>query len=85
MTDIQTRAKPVADDSSDDERWMARWLDAVTDQSMTQRRLSSIEAHGGLPLLTRAATARGVHLVQAVDNEGHELVAASRHPFKVIC
>lgn len=67
-----------------EDAWIARWLDAVSERSMTQRRLSSIEAHGCRAGLVRAARARGIHLVQVTDEEGNQRVAASRHPFDVL-
>lgn len=70
------------------EAWAAAWLDGVASgaSTMSQRRLSSIEARGGgLAAVRRLAQARGVHLLRLTDDRGDELVAASRHPFGVIC
>lgn len=70
------------------ESWLAEWLDGVADGSktMSQRKLSVVEAKGvGLATLRKAAKARGVHLVLLVDDRGQELIAASVHPFKVVC
>ena len=74
-----------AGDADAEPRWMTRWLDGVDASSMSQRRLTSIERHGGLDRLADAARRRGVHLVRLTDDAGHELVAASRHAFHVIC
>lgn len=52
---------------------------------MTQRSLSALEAHGGIRAARKAAKARSLHLLRLVDDRGNELVAASKHPFKVIC
>ena len=68
--------------------WVAEWLDGVADGSktMSQRKLSVVEAKGGgMAALRKEAKARRVHLVVLTDDQGNELVAASKHPFKVIC
>lgn len=69
------------------EAWLNSWLDAVADGSstMSQRKLSSIEDRAGLAAAREAARARGVHLVQLTDDRGEQLIAASKHPFKVVC
>ena len=70
------------------EQWAADWLSTVADGSntMSQRKLTSIEQHGGgLDVVRAVAKAKGVHLVLLTDDKGNELVAASTHPFKVIC
>ncbi len=70
------------------ERWVATWLDAVVDGrlSMSQRRVTSIARYGGgLDAVRTMAIARGVHLVQLVDDKGEALVAASLSPFEVLC
>ena len=74
-------------DAKIDDQWMAKWLDAVQDGSatMSQRALSSIDRKGGLDAAVHAAKARGVHLVQLIDDKGIALVAASRHPFDLLC
>jgi hypothetical protein len=63
------------------------WLDSVADGStiMSQRSLSSIEKHGGLGAVTVAALERNVHLLLVEDDEGREVIAASRKAIKVIC
>ena len=79
---MQTAKSKTAD------QWAAEWLDAVADGSntMSQRRLSSIEKHaGGLDTVKAAAEARDVHLVLLEDDKGVELVAASTKPFTVLC
>ncbi len=67
-------------------RWLDRWMGAASrDGAMSQRRLASIEAYGGgLDAAAEAARAAGVHLVLLTDDKGDKVVAASRHPFKVI-
>lgn len=68
--------------------WAGRWLDGVADgtKSMSQRKLTVVERMGGGLAKVRAeAKARGVHLVLLTDDKGNELVAASTHPFKVLC
>lgn len=68
--------------------WAERWLDAVAsgEATMSQRRLSSVETRGGgLDSVASLARARGVHLVVLTDDQGNELVAASKHPFRVVC
>ena len=52
---------------------------------MTQRKLTSVERHADLPMLVDAARARGIHLLVLTDDRGQRLVAASRHPFEVLC
>ena len=74
--------------STDAEKWAADWLATVADGSntMSQRKLTSIEKHGGgLDAVRAVARLKGVHLVLLTDDQGNELVAASTHPFKVIC
>ncbi len=68
--------------------WAERWIDSVADgkATMSQRKVSSIDRHGGgIEAVTAAAQARGVHLLLLIDDRGERLVAASRHPFKVLC
>ena len=67
--------------------WMERWLDGVASgqSTMSQRVMSSIEAHGGLDRAVSAARDRGVHLVALTDDHGRALVAASLKPFKTLC
>ena len=70
-----------------DAQWAADWLDQVADGSntMSQRKLSSVEAHGGLEAVKAFAQQKGVHLLRLEDDKGNELVAASTKPFEVIC
>ena len=73
---------------STEEKWAADWLAGVADGSntMSQRKLTSVEKHGGgLEAVRVVACEKGVHLVLLTDDKGNELVAASTHPFKVIC
>ena len=68
--------------------WVAAWLAAVADGTLTmsQRSLASVEARGGgLDAVVAAVRARGVHLAVVVDDQGRELVAASVHPIRVLC
>ena len=69
----------------DDDAWIAKWLDAVSDGSVTmsQRTWASVEAHGADAVIA-AAMARGVHLVRLTDDTGKLLVAASRHSFELL-
>lgn len=63
-------------------------LDAVADgaNTMSQRKLSSIEKRGGgLEAVKALAEQRGVHLLLLEDDQGNELVAASAKPFAVVC
>lgn len=68
-------------------QWATSWLDAVADGSntMSQRKLSSIEKRGGLEAVKRLAEARGIHLLLLEDDKGDKIVAASVKPFKVVC
>ena len=69
----------------EDATWADRWLSSVSAVSMTQRKLTVIESHGGIKQMIRRAKKHGVHLLLLTDDKGNELVAASRHPFKVLC
>jgi hypothetical protein len=63
-------------------------LDSVASgvSTMSQRKIGSIEKRGGgLKAVRDLAKERGVHLVRLTDDQGNDLVAASKHPFKVIC
>ncbi len=73
--------------SADTEQWLTTWLESVADGSstMSQRTLASIEKHGGLGAAVVAALEKKVHLLLVEDDEGREIVAASKKPFKVIC
>ena len=69
-------------------RWTAEWLDAVVSgaSTMSQRKLTSIEKHGGgIAAVKAAAEQKGVHLLLLTDDKDDELVAASLKPFKVVC
>ena len=68
--------------------WLARWLDGVKDGSatMSQRRLSAVEAKGGgMALVEKAARARKLHLLVLEEDRGVTLVVASVRLFRVIC
>ena len=69
-------------------RWAADWLDCVAGgaNTMSQRKLSSVEKRGGgLEAVKALATERGVHLLLLEDDKGDALVAASVKPFEVVC
>ncbi len=70
-----------------DDDWIAGWLDAVAagTATMSQRQMASIDVHGGTAAVVTAARNRGVHLVRLTDGRGVDLVAASLHPFIVLC
>jgi hypothetical protein len=67
--------------------WIVSWIEAVASgkASMSQRKRSSIDAHGGLELVIALAREKGVHLVQLTDDRGAVLVAASRERFEALC
>ena len=72
----------------DPKDWATRWLDAVAGgaNSMSQRKLESVESRGGgLLAVRKLAKKRGVHLLCLTDDKGNDLVAASKHPFQVVC
>ena len=73
--------------ANDASGWVDSWIGSVASGSaaMSQRAVSSIEAHGGLAAVVKAARAKGVHLVQLTDDKGRILVAASRKPFTTLC
>ncbi len=69
-------------------QWAAEWLDSVADGSntMSQRKLTSVEKHGGgIEAVKAIAKNKGVHLLLLEDDKGNELIAASTKPFKVVC
>ena len=68
-------------------RWIEDWIASVAGgrATMSQRKVSSIESHGGLAAAVEAARSQGVHLVQLTDDKGTLLVAASREPFVTLC
>jgi hypothetical protein len=77
-----------ADPSDSPSQWTADWLDSVANGSntMSQRKLSSIERRGGgIEAVRVIAERKGVHLLLLEDDKGNELVAASIKPFKVVC
>ncbi len=83
------RTFEVDDKTNDvDNSWASEWLDAVADGSntMSQRKLTSIERRGGgLEAVKALAQQKGVHLLLIEDDKGNELVAASVKPFTVVC
>ena len=79
------KPEPSADGAA---RWTAEWLNAVAtgENTMSQRKLTSIKANGGgLEAVKAAAKEKGVHLLLLEDDKGDELVAASLKPSKVVC
>lgn len=77
---------PLKSTQAPDE-WARRWLDPVArgTSTMSRRRLSTVEQQGGgVSNVATVARELGVHLLQLTDDEGNALVAASRHPFKVL-
>ena len=75
-------------ETKEPDEWTGAWLDAVADgtNTMSQRKLSSVETRGGgLDAVKTIAEQKGVHLLLLEDDKGNELVAASVKPFKVIC
>ena len=68
--------------------WATQWLESVANGSntMSQRKLSSIETRGGgLEAVKKLALSKGVHLLLINDDKGTDLVAASTKPFKIVC
>ena len=64
------------------------WLTGVADGSKgtSQRRLRLIEKRaGGLTTVKAVAQTVGVHLLLLENEQGVEIVAASKKPFKIIC
>ena len=52
---------------------------------MSQRKFSFVQGKpGGVALAASVARELGIHLLQLTDDRGDVLLAASRHPFKVI-
>lgn len=75
-------------ENKEQKEWATAWLKTVQSglNTMSQRRLSSIEKHaGGLERVKEVAEELGVHLLLVEDEEGNEVIAASLKPFKVIC
>ena len=71
-----------------DATWLETWLEAVRSgaSTMSQRKLTRFDTlEGGIAAARRLAKKKGVHLLLLTDDRGDELVAASLHPFKVIC
>ena len=71
-----------------EDAWTTAWLAPVADgqATMSQRTLARIAARpGGVEAVCAAAQTLGVHLAVFVDDRGVELVAASRHPIRVLC
>lgn len=67
--------------------WIEAWIASVADgrAAMSQRSVASIDRNGGIEEAIKAATARGVHIVRLVDDEGKTLIAASLQAFETLC
>jgi hypothetical protein len=77
----------VSDDDAG-KHWAMEWLTGVADGSKrtSQRKLTLIERRGGgLKTIKAVAQALGVHLLLLENEDGVELIAASKKPFKIIC
>lgn len=74
-------------ESTIQEQWVQDWLKSVVNgrNTMSQRRVTSIEKHVSLNTVKRIAKRVGVHLLLVEDDEGNKVLAASTKPFKVIC
>jgi hypothetical protein len=70
-----------------DREWLEEWISAVANGrlTMSQRSLSWVETRGGTATAISVARSSGVHLVQLTNDEGKAIVAASLHPFEVLC
>ncbi len=69
-------------------QWTKAWLDSVALDlnTMSQLRLSSIQKHaGGLEAVKAMAEHQGIHLLLLEDDERHDIIAASKKPFRVMC
>jgi hypothetical protein len=77
----------TASKHDDEASWAHAWLAQVADGSLTmsQRKLSSLEAHGGVEEARAVAIRLGIHMAVIVDDKGEKLVVASNHPILVIC
>ena len=75
------------DDTEANARWMESWIESVATGAITmsQRKRTSIDAHGGIVAAIAVARIKGVHLVQLTDDKGDILVAASREPIQTLC
>ncbi len=72
---------------TDEAFWADAWLDGVASgaATMSQRAMTTVDAKGGIAPVVAAAKARGVHLLKLTDDQGKVLIAASQHPFEVLC
>ena len=77
----------IDDGAEANARWMESWIESVAsgEATMSQRKRTSIDAHGGIEAAVAAARSEGVHLVQLTDDKGDILVAASREPIETLC
>ncbi len=67
--------------------WTETWIESVADgaNTMSARKLASVEKRGGgLKEVASVARRRKVHLLLFKDEEGSDVIAASKSPFKVI-
>ena len=89
LDSIQPTLKPMDKEQPDSaSQWAVEWMDSVADGSntMSQRKLSSVEKRGGgIEAVKAIAKQKGVHLLLLEDDKGNELVAASTKAFKVVC
>jgi hypothetical protein len=81
-------SKKIVSENEVGKHWAIEWLTGVADGSktMSQRKLISVENHGGgLETAKAVAQSLDVHLLLLQDDKGVELVAASKKPFKIVC
>jgi hypothetical protein len=70
------------------EAWTTRWFDSVVagSRAISKRKVTSVDAWGGGLVFVRSlARRRGLHLILFVDGQGNKVVAASNHPFRIVC
>jgi hypothetical protein len=75
-------------DDRDPERWTTDWFATVAsgEEPMSQRRREVVERRAGsLDRIIGIARRMGVHLTVFTDDDGSEIVAASRAPVRVLC
>ena len=80
--------KRVVSESEAGKHWAMEWLTGVADGSkgMSQRKLKLIvKRGGGLTTVKAVAQTVGVHLLLLENEQGVQIVAASKKPFKIIC
>lgn len=74
------------EDDEKQAKWLETWMRSASAKgSMSQRSASSVARFGGgLDRAALAARAASVHLLLLTDDKGGLVVAASRHPFRVL-